>query len=144
MLDRKVAVGTAFLAGEKKTILKFFKIRGFAEGVKVMEQVSERAGKDPIGVKAAVAVAVGFEKREKFEDAYQKWSEISTLWPTGEIRRDALLGMGRCKHANYKGTDYDASSLVSARSYYNNFQSRYPGEAKTFETDKKLGRKEEW
>lgn len=143
VLDRQFAVGTAFLAGEKKHILKFFKIRGFAEGVKIMEQVSERAGKEPIGVKAAVAIAVSFEKREKFEDAYQKWSEISTLWPTGEIRRDALLGMGRCKHADYKGTDYDASSLVSARSYYNNFRSRYPDEAKKFEIDKKLGLIEE-
>ena len=81
---------------------------------------------------------MSFEKREKFEDAYRKWSEISTLWPTGEIGRDALLGMGRCKHANYKGTDYDASNLVSARSYYNNFRSRYPDEAKKFEIDKKL------
>jgi len=143
VLDRQFAIGTAFLAGEKKSILKFFKIHGFAEGVKIMENITDRAGKDPVGVKAAVAVAVSFEKREKYEDAYQKWSEISTLWPTGEIGRDALLGMGRCKHANYKGPDYDASSLVSARSYYNNFRLRYPDEAKKFEIDKKLGLIEE-
>lgn len=143
VLDRQFAVGTAFLAGEKKSILKFFKIRGFAEGVKIMENITDRAGKDPIGVKAAVAVAVSFEKRQKYEDAYQKWSEISTLWPTGEIRRDALLGMGRCKHANYKGTNYDASNLLSARSYYNNFRSRYPAQAKKFEIDNKLALIEE-
>ena len=138
VLDRQFAVGTAFLAGEKKSILKFFKIRGYAEGVKIMERVSERAGDGPVGVKAALAVVNSYERREKFEDAYQKWFEISTRWPTGKVGRAALLGMGRCKHANYKGPDYDSSNLVSAKSYYTNFSLRYPGDAAKYEIAEKL------
>ncbi|MHC4638348.1 MAG: hypothetical protein ACYTBV_12760, partial [Planctomycetota bacterium] len=79
-----------------------------------------------IGVEAAVAVARSYEKRKKFEDSYFKWSEISAKWPGGEIGKESLLGMARSKLASYKGPNYNSSSLVSAKTYYENFKERYP------------------
>ena len=138
VLDRQYSVATAFLAGEKKTILKIFKVRGYDDGVKMMEKISDRSGDAPIGVDALVSVAQSYEKRQKFEEAYLEWSQISSKWPTGQIGRDALLAMARCKHAAYKGPKYDASNLISAKTYYENFKLRYPEDAQKLDIDAKL------
>lgn len=129
-LSRQFAIGTAFLGGQKKKVAKgMFEIKGYAAGARIMEKISDRAPDAPIGVKAAVAVAQSLERRGKFSEAYHKWSEISSRWPTGQIAEDTALGMARCKHAAYKGPKYDASNLVSAKSYYESFKLRYPAEA---------------
>ena len=137
-MDRQFAIATAFLGGQKKRVLGVFKMSTYDEGIKIMEKISDQAGDAPIGIKAAVAVAQSYEKREKFTEAYQKWSEISSRWPTGQIGKDALLNMARCKYAAYKGPKYDASDLISTKSYYENFKLRYPEDAKEIDADKIL------
>lgn len=137
-LDRQFVIATAFLAGQKKPILKVFKINRYAEGIRTMERISDRAGDAPIGVKAALAIAKSYERREKFNEAYHQWSQISSRWPTGQIARDALLAMGRCKHAGYKGPKYDDSDLISAKSYYEIFKLRYLEDAREFDIDERL------
>ncbi|MHC4126402.1 MAG: outer membrane protein assembly factor BamD [Planctomycetota bacterium] len=137
-LERNFTIATAFLAGQKIRVLKIFKMRGYAEGQKMMEKIIDRAGDAPIGKKAALAIVQSLEKRKKHEQAYQQWSKISSKWSTGEVAKDALLGMARCKHAAYRGPKYDASSLISAKSYYENFKSRYPDQAQEIDVDGKL------
>ncbi len=137
-LDREFAIATAFLAGQKIPVLGIFKMKGYASGVKVMEKISDRVGDAPIAKKAAVAVAESYEKRRKFNEAYHKWSEISSRWPTGQMGRDALLSMARCKHAAYRGPKYDASNLISAKSYYENFGLRHPEDAAKIDVDGRL------
>ncbi len=137
-LDRELAIAQAYLTGHKKTVLKFVRIRGYSEGIRVADKVVDRAGDSPIAVRASVVVAESFEKRAKYQDAYERWSQISARWPTGEVGKTALLAMARCKHAAYRGPKFDASNLLSAKSYYENFMIRYPEDAKTYEIDKRL------
>lgn len=137
-LDRQFAIATAFLGGQKMTALKIFKVKGYEQGEKVMEQIGNRAGNAPIALEAALGTVKSYEDRGKFSEAYLKWSQIQTQWPTGQTGEDALLGMGRCKHAAYKGPNYDASSLVSAKSYYENFRLRYSQDAEKFDMDKRI------
>ena len=137
-LDRQFAIATAFLGGQKKRVLGAFKIRGYAEGEKVMEKITDRAGDAPIGIKSAVAVAQSLERREKFNEAYHKWSQISLQWPTDQIGKDALLNMARCKHAAYRGPKYNVSDLISAKSYYEIFKLRYPEDSKKFGIDERI------
>jgi TolA-binding protein len=125
-LDRQFAIATAFLAGQTRPVLGIFKMKGYASGVKIMEGITDRTGDAPIAKKAAIAVVKSYEQRRKFNDAYHKWAEISSRWPTGTMGKDALLGMARCKHMGYRGPKYDASNLISAKTYYGNFKSRYP------------------
>jgi len=128
-LDRQFNIGTAFLVGQKIRVLGVFKMRGYAEGERIMDRISDRAGDLPIGIKAALSVARSLEGRGKFDEAYLKWSQIQSQWPTGQFGREALLGMARCKHAAYRGPKYDGSNLVSAKSYYESFKLRYPEDA---------------
>ncbi len=129
-LTREFDIASEYLAGRKKRVLMFFRFRSFEEGIKTMEKISDREGNAEIARRASLAVVEHYEKRQKYAEAYLKWSEISTRWPTGETGRDALLGMAKSKYASYRGSEYDGSSLISARSYYENFRLRYPDEAK--------------
>ena len=137
-LDREFAIAMAFLAGQKRPILKVFRIKGYAEGRKIMERISDRAGDAPIGMKAAVAVAQSLEKRGKFSEAYEEWSHISSRWETGQVGKDALLAMARCKHAAYRGPRYDASNLIGAKSYYEKFKLLHLEDADELDVDKIL------
>jgi TolA-binding protein len=138
VMERRFSIAKAFLAGEKKRVLKVFKMKGYAEGEKIMDRISDKTGDSPVSMNAIRQIAESFENRGKFDEAYYRWSEMSSRWPTGQTGKEALLGMGRCKHAGYKGPKYDASNLISAKSYYENFKGRYPEDAKGFEISEKL------
>ena len=126
-LQREFDMAQAYLEGRKKTVLGIFKISGYDEGVYIMEKVSDRAGLDEpngIGLRAAIAVAEHFEAREKYLEAYLKWSEIASYWETGPIGKRALYRMAEDNLAAYdlpaepKRPNYDASKLTTARTYY--------------------------
>ena len=149
-LDRQFAIATACLAGQKKTVLGIFKMKRYAEGVRVMERITDRAAFDtPIGVAAAITVAKHYERRAKFNEAYLKWWDISSQRQTGQIGKDALLGMARCMHAVYnknpehKRPFYDASNLRTAKSSYEKFQLLYPKDAEEIGIDEILNQIDE-
>jgi outer membrane protein assembly factor BamD (BamD/ComL family) len=136
-MQRLFAIGTAYLQGQKRSFL-FIKWKGYADGEKIMDTIVERAGDAPIAVKAAVSVAQGYENRKKFIEAAEKWSEISSMWPTGQTGKQALLGLARSNHLAYNGPRYDASTLLSAKSYYENFVEKYPDDAKTLQIEDRI------
>jgi outer membrane protein assembly factor BamD (BamD/ComL family) len=137
-LDREFEIATAYLGGEKRRVLLIFRISGYDEGEKIMDKIIDRAGNTSIAEKAALAVAESYEKRKKFNEAYLRWSDISSRWPSGQIGEESLLAMARCKHAAYRGPKYDGSCLVSAKSYYENFQERYPKDAEKINAAEKI------
>lgn len=142
-LDREYAIATAFLGGYKKTVLKVFKMSTYDEGEKIMEKIADRLGNAPLAKKALKSVAQSDEQRGRFDEAYYRWSEIESRWPTGETGKEALLGMARCKHAAYRGPRYDVSNLVSAKSFYENFRLRYAEDANRYDVNAKLSEIEE-
>jgi outer membrane protein assembly factor BamD (BamD/ComL family) len=145
IFNRQYAIATAYLRGQKRRVLRVVKIKGYAEGARIMEKITDRAGiNTPTGLKAATAVAKHYEKREQFNEAYLKWWEISSQWLTGKTGADALLGMARCKHAAYnnhpenKRPFYDASNLNIAKSCYEKLKLLYPKNAEEIDVDQIL------
>ncbi len=75
--DRQLHIAKKFLAGEKRRVLGIFKIRRYAEGVRIIDGIIDRERLDtPIGRKAAKTLAENYEKRGKFEHAYNRWFDI--------------------------------------------------------------------
>jgi outer membrane protein assembly factor BamD (BamD/ComL family) len=128
-LDREFQMGTALLAGYKVPLLKIFRVKGYDEGVKVMTRLADRAGDAPIAQQALLAVAKSYEKRKMWRDAFDTWADISSRWPTGQIGKEALLAMATTMYAGYRGPQYDATGLISAKGYYQSYKSRYPEDA---------------
>lgn len=141
-MSRQFEIATAFLTGRKRTVLRVFKLSMYPEGVKLMERISTRAGIDAqIGLRAALAIAKSYEKRQKHNEAYLKWWEISRQWEAGRVGKDTIMAMARCKRAVYNKRRegrkhlYDASSLVTAKSYYNKLELLYPEDAQKIGVD---------
>lgn len=147
VLQREFDMAQAYLGGRKKTVLGIIRIRGYAEGVEMMERISDRAGLDEpnsVGLKAAVAVAEHYEGREKYIEAYLKWSEISSYWETGPIGKRALLRMAENNLLAYNQAPpkrqplLDASKLVTARTYFEKYAALYPSETKQYNIPEKI------
>lgn len=137
-LKRLYKIGIAFLNGRKKSVLRVFRVRAYTQGVETLEVVTDEVGlEDPngMGVRAARAVAQSHEKREQHEEAYLKWLEISTVWQSGDLGQQALLGMASNKRAVYNSHPperralFDGTSLKTSRSYYDKFSVIFPEEA---------------
>jgi len=136
--QREYDIARAYLEGRKKVVLGFIRISGYAEGVEIMEKVSDRAGIDEpnsVGLKAAIAVAEHYERTEQYLEGYLKWSEIASYWETGPVGKQAIYRMAEDnflaynKHRPKERYRFDASKLTTAKTYYERFQSLYPTEA---------------
>ena len=125
-LERKFAIATAFLNGQKRRVLKILKLSAYEEGARIMQDIADRAGDAPIAKRSLIALAESYQRREEYWEAYETWADISSRWPTGQEGRDSLLQMAQSLHSAYRSPSYDSTSLNSARSYYENFNSRYP------------------
>ena len=142
-LDREFTIAKAYLAGRKKTVFGFIKLKGYAEGIRIMEKITDRVGLDSTrGTEASLAVAKNYEQRELYNEAYLKWWEISLHWDHGPVGKEALVGMGRSKIAAYnlqpehKRHLYDTSGLITAKSCYSRFKLLYPVDARQIDVDK--------
>lgn len=137
-LERQFSVATAFLTGEKRTVMKYLKLSAYEEGEKIMHNIADRTGDAPIAKKALRTVAESYETRGKFLDAYEAWADISTRWPTGQMGKESFLRMAQDQHSAYKGPKYDSSSLLSAKTYYNQFKDRHSQLEGEHEIDDKI------
>jgi len=162
-LERQFAIAEQFLAGRKIRVLGLFRVTGYATGVKLMERITQRAGDSQIAVESVVAVARHYEQRgrtdrENYDLAYIKWQQVfedydhqlqlSEPYPTGQLGKDALLGMARCRQLLYRGPRYDVSDLIgrpfteniydSAKGCYEQFRLRYPEDAAKLNIDANL------
>lgn len=151
-LDRQFGIATAFLAGEKRPVLGIFKMKGYAEGVRIMEDISYRLALDDpegMGLKAEIAVAISYQERKKYDEAFYRWAQIKDQHKNDRLGKEALLAMAQCKLAMYKGPGYDDSDLIgrplnpgsfydSARGCYDEFKLKHPQDTEEFNIEQKI------
>lgn len=128
-MERLYSIATAYLQGQKRRFIKILKLPAFDTGVELMRDVADRAGNSPLGLRALTTLAESQESKKKFLDAYYTWQEIADRWPTGQTRQTAILRMAQALHASYDGSQYDASVLTSARTYFEDYRIQYPEDA---------------
>ena len=148
-MERQYQIATAFLNGQKKPVLGVFRVKAYDEGSEIMNKIADKAGDAPIAKNALTTLAVSREKRGAYNEAYLAWAVVADKWPTGDVGKDALLGMARSLELDYKGPKFDSKVVESSRSYYAEYQKRYPDTAaelsvsdKIVQLDEKLAEKE--
>ena len=114
-MERQFSIGTAYLNGQLRKVLKFLPLPAYDEGERLMQDLADRTGDAPIAKRALTAIARSYEKRGKYFEAYQTWADISSRWPTGETGKEALLEMAHSLHSSYRSPRYDPAALESAR-----------------------------
>lgn len=136
--ERLFSIGTAYLQGQKRSVLGILWLPAFDDGVKILRDIADRAGTGPIALRALTVLAETYENKKRYPEAYEVWSEVADKWPTGEIGEKSLLRMAQCLHAAYKGPKYDPSWLVSAKAYYEDYRNRYPDNARKINADQSI------
>ena len=137
-LERQFSIAVAFLNGEKKRVLKVLKLKAYEEADTILHKIAERVGDDtPFALRALVTLAEGYQKQAQYLDSYHVWLEIVDISPTGDAGRNAFLQMAQTLHSAYNGPKYDSASLDSARSYYEEYKTKYPH----FTAEKKIDAK---
>lgn len=134
-LERQFMIGKQFLHGRRRPMWRIFRVKAYDLGEEIMRRIADRTGTAPIARRALREIAESFERRQMYDQAYQTWSSIRMQWPFDDIAADALLAMARTRHAAYRGPGYDVSNLISARSFYVNFRTRYSDRARELEID---------
>jgi outer membrane protein assembly factor BamD (BamD/ComL family) len=138
VLERQYQIATAFLGGQKITALKVIRIHAYDEGGEIMNKIADKAGDAPIAQNALKTLAQSKEKRGDYEEAWRTWSDVSNRWPTGQTGQEALFGMARSLERSYNGSKFDSKGLESSKSYYAEYQKRYPEAADELEVAQKL------
>jgi tetratricopeptide (TPR) repeat protein len=136
--ERLYSIGAAYVSGQKRPFLKIFRLPAYEEGEKILQDLADRWGRAPLAYRSLVTIAENQDRREKYLDAYQTWSEIADRWPTGESGRIALLRMAQSLHASYRSPHYDATVLRGAASYFEDYRKRYEASAVELGIDKTL------
>ncbi len=139
-LQRQYQIATAFLAGYKRTVLLVFRLRTYDEGTEIMNGIADRTGDAPLARDALTTLARSNEKRDAWHEAYLAWANVADRWPTGQIGEDALLGMARNLESDYRGPKFDSKVLESSKSYYSEFQKKYPDTAASIEVPQTMDR----
>jgi outer membrane protein assembly factor BamD (BamD/ComL family) len=145
--ERVYDIAKAYLGGRKRTVLWIFKMSGVAEGIKLLERISDRAGmQEPnsVGLKAAIEVAEYHEANKEYLDAYMKWSEVAAYWEKGPIAKRAIYRMAEDNYLAYdlhrpgRRAFFDASKLATAKTYYEKYSTLYPQDANSLDIPEKL------
>lgn len=142
-LERQYQIATAFLGGQKVTAMKIIKIKAYDEGEELMNKIADKAGDAPLAQNALKTLAQSKTRRDEFQEAYRTWSDVSNRWPTGQTGRQALFGMARNLELSYNGPKFDAKVLESSKSYYAEYEKRYPDASGELEVAKTLDRIDE-
>jgi outer membrane protein assembly factor BamD (BamD/ComL family) len=137
-MERQYQIATAYLGGHKRTVLGVMKISAYEDGSEIMNKIADKTGDAPIAKSALTTLAVSREKRGVYNEAYQAWAVVSDKWPTGQVGADALLGMARSLELDYKGPKYDSKVIESSKSYYSEYEKRYPDKASELQVPEKI------
>jgi TolA-binding protein len=137
-IDRLYQIGTAFLNGQRKPLLWVFRVTAYEDGEKIMNAIADRVDQAPIAKRALISVALSYENRKEYREAYRAWSDVHARWPAGDIGRDALYGMAVNLRTAYRGPKYESATLVSAKGYYQQLKLQYPEFAASVKTDQVL------
>jgi outer membrane protein assembly factor BamD len=137
-LERQYQIATAFLDGQKIKAMKVIKIRAYDEGGEIMNKIADKAGDAPVAQNALKTLAQSKAKRGHYEEAWRTWSDVSNRWPTGRTGQEALFGMARSLEQSYNGPKFDSKGLESSKTYYGEYQKKYPAPADELEVAQKL------
>lgn len=128
-LERELRVGRMYLNGLKR---KFLWIR-FEDaspiGIELLMRIQERAPGSQLAETAAIELADYFYRVRNLDLAAEMYSIFLVNYPRSEHRADAMLRQIYANVAQFKGPNYDASSLVEARALIRQFAGEFPERA---------------
>ena len=129
-LERELRVGRMYLNGLKRKFLWFFRFEDASPiGIELLMRVQERAPGSQLAETAAIELADYFYRVRDLDLAAEMYGIFLVNYPRSELRSHAMLRQIYANVAQFKGPQYDASSLVEARALIRQFAGEFPEQA---------------
>lgn len=128
-LERELRVGRMYLNGLRRKFL-WLRIEDASPiGIELLMRVQERAPGSQLAENAAIELADYFYRIRDLDLAAEMYSIFLVNYPRSEHRAHAMLRQIYANVAQFKGPNYDASSLVEAKALVRQFAGEFPEEA---------------
>jgi len=128
-LERELEVAKLYFGGRRK---KMFGVRidsGRPIAEETVMRINERLPGSRLAEKALMMLADFYYERRDLRMAAETYDTFVKLFPESSLRKKAMQRLIFSNVAQFKGTDYDASTLNDAKIQIENFRDRFPADA---------------
>ena len=128
-IKREIQIGKLFLAGQKRTLWKIFRVSARLEGLKILDDIESRWPGSKEAAKSIMLRADHYYQRHLYFEAEQEYFRILTSYKNSCHYPRALFCLAASKKNQYQGYYYDAVCLEEAEEYYKKYKLSYPERA---------------
>lgn len=136
---RKYEIGSAFLAGRKRSFLGI-RYSGGSFGVEILDSIVERFPFLPFSDDALFHVGGFYFRREKFDEAELIYERLIREYPESEWLGLAAFQISASALRRLKGAEYDIEPLDKAELYLLRYQRTFPDGEKADQVASELRR----
>lgn len=131
-LERELEVARAFAGGTKRKLLGLRILPADGEAEELYIRVQERAPGSLIAETAGLELGEFYYTRSRMYLASEMYSIFVENYPNSQWTRHAMQRRVGSYLAQYKGPEFDATGLLEADRYLEQFEKRDPGAAEQF------------
>jgi len=129
-LRREFDIAERFLGGEKRVVLKIFRISAEDEGLEILSRIAGHAPGSAIAEKAMLRIADHQFSKSRYIEAADAYDRFLQLFGKSAKAPYAALQAARSIYASHHGVQFDETPLIEAELRFRNFASQYPNEAR--------------
>ncbi|MCF7957076.1 MAG: outer membrane protein assembly factor BamD [Phycisphaerae bacterium] len=130
-LQMQTEIAKRFLAGAKRKIWRFIPISAHAEGIEILERVSERWPGSELAGDALMIQADYYFGAGKFLEAQHTYQMLLDNYSQSRHYEKAMFQNAKATHRQYQGSHYDTMCLDEAIIRFKRFEQTFPQKAKT-------------
>lgn len=137
-LTRELDIGLRYLNGLRRKFLGMRIEPAERIGEEILIRVQERLPRSRLAERALYQLADYYYRTRDMEMAADAYTVFLRLYPTSELRQQAMQRRVYANIARFKGPKYDGSGLREARFLIVDYASRYPQDAERIGMDEAL------
>ena len=129
-LERQMAIGNLYLAGERRRLLKIPLGADYQKAVDIFEGIVRTAPFSRLAPKAQYKAGLARENMGQYIEAVSAYNRVLERYPADDIADDAQYQIGFAWLRASQKSDYDQSAAQKALEAFEEFLIRYPSSEK--------------
>ncbi|MCS7062442.1 MAG: outer membrane protein assembly factor BamD [Methylacidiphilales bacterium] len=125
-LERQMAIGNLYLAGEKRRLLKIPLGADYQKAVEIFEGIVRTAPFSRFAPEAQYKAGLAMENMSRYIEAVAAYNRVLERYPADDIADDAQYQIGYAWLRASQKSDYDQSAAQKALEAFEEFLIRYP------------------
>lgn len=134
-LERELEVARAFIGGTRRKFLGMRILAAGGEGEELLIRIQERAPGSLIAETSGIELGDYYYSKGEMFLASEMYSIFAENYPNSQWSQRAMQRRVGAYLGLYKGPEFDATGLIEAERYIEDYRDAHPGEAERFGAD---------